>query len=1419
MPLASVLVPSLRRYSVFQPGSRRRSARAARSLTRLASSRRSSQFRAQHLSLPEPLEERIALTVTPLAAEYQINTTVANDQRAVAIGSHPLSTQTVMAWVSVSEDGSGDGVVVQRYDQFGTRVGNPFRANTVTSGNQTAPAVALDSLGNFVVTWQTANQDGSGDGIYARRYAFDGTPLAAEFRVNTTTAGNQQAPAIAMDDDGDFAIAYHSANRDGNGNGVAVRVYRATGTAVGNEILVNQFSTGDQQLPSIAMSAAGVFVVTWQSAGQDGSGTGIYARRFNRDGVAQANEFLVTQVTAGNQVAPSIAMQSDGSFVIAWQGPGIDGDSDGIVARRFSNTGVALANEFQVNQFSTGAQAAPSVSATGAGGFVIAWQSPGQDGNSDAIVVRRYDSAGTADGSELIANTFVAGSQAAPAVASEADGDFLVAWQSPVQETGGGASLGAFARRFSAVNDAPVLKQVSNQAIDLGGTVSFSAVARDQETPLDTITYSLAAGAPAGASIDSSTGVFTWDTASSVDAGRFFVTVEATDSLGLVDRKVVPITLFEPGERTPLDDFVNALDPAYTWSLRSRVDGDGFTKYNLLVTSGTWRTLAEVNKPLWQHWVVLYVPDVILSNKALMLIDGGSNTINPPTSSEIDAYAGPAAIATGTVLIDLFSVPSQPLQFAGESFSRSEDSIIAYSWRKFLETGDTTWPVNLPMTRAAVRTMDAVMDFLGAPVGGNLDIESFIVGGGSKRGWTTWLAAAVDPRISYAVPVVADLLNMQESFVHHYAFYNGTFSAAVNDYVSEGILNVNNFGTEGIDQLLSIVDPLTYRDRLTLPKYMLNASGDEFFVPDSWQFYYDQLEGPKWIRYVPNSGHGISDVNVYLDIFNLYGTIVFGGSIPEYNFTQLEDGTIEVTTAGTVVDAKLWQATNATKRDFRYPVIGNAFTSTQLTDQGGGTFRGNVDTPSQGWRAYFVQLTFANPIGLPLTVTTGVYIKGPPTNQQPLIDPIPEFVISEGAWNYQVVATNPEVAQSLAFSLAPGAPAGLSIHPTSGLLTGNWSDQVPGTYEVTVVVWDNGTPALPDRETFRYIVVNAAPTASLAGPSNGVRGQSLSFTLLASDPSSADQAAGFTFQIDWNGDGSIDQTVMGPSGTVVEHTFGTNGDYNLRVTATDKDLGQSSVVSHAVAITTTNLVFNALTGLTDLYWGGTAGVDAVFLLPSGPTSVNIYAPVLNSSFGASAQLVTGVTGKIVAYGQGGDDVLVAELLNRPVEFYGGDGHDVLVGGPAADRLDGGAGNDILIGGTAVSDLGDTLFGGAGDDLLIGHAGADQLHGGSGSDLLLAGGLVVPDLPTAVFAIQAEWLSGRALADRAANLLGSGSGPRANGDHYLIPGVTAWTDSPSGGPPVIDQVYGDEDDDWLLYDFNDDQAPDADLEDLVTNLSP
>jgi PhoPQ-activated pathogenicity-related protein len=259
------------------------------------------------------------------------------------------------------------------------------------------------------------------------------------------------------------------------------------------------------------------------------------------------------------------------------------------------------------------------------------------------------------------------------------------------------------------------------------------------------------------------------------------------------------------------------------------------------------------------------------------------------------------------------------------------------------------------MTKAAVRAMDTVTAFCATPEGGDAKVDGFVVAGGSKRGWTTWTTAAVDKRVVAIIPIVIDVLNIEPSMLHHYAAY-GFWSEAIGNYTAFNIMDWT--GTPEYHALMKLEEPYQYRQRLTMPKFIINASGDQFFLPDSAQFYFDDLPGVKYLRYVPNADHGLKNTDAYQTLTTCFTAIVNNSHLPQFSWTLEKDGSIRVTTKDKPVAATLWQATNPDARDFRLETLGPKWENTLLTEQRGGVYIGKVPTPAKGWTAFFVELMF-----------------------------------------------------------------------------------------------------------------------------------------------------------------------------------------------------------------------------------------------------------------------------------------------------------------------------------------------------------------------------------------------------------------------------------------------------------------------------
>jgi PhoPQ-activated pathogenicity-related protein len=433
----------------------------------------------------------------------------------------------------------------------------------------------------------------------------------------------------------------------------------------------------------------------------------------------------------------------------------------------------------------------------------------------------------------------------------------------------------------------------------------------------------------------------------------------------------------DQAERTALDEYVAAADPNYSYRLMNRIPGAGQTTFILEMTSQAWLTTNEVDRPIWKHWMVVVKPDQVATSKSLLFIGGGGNGGNPPKGA--DGNLIQIAIATRSVVSELRMVPNQALVFAGESEGRKEDSLIAYTWDKFLRTGDPKWPARLPMTKSAVRAMDTVTGFCGSAEGGNVKVDGFVVAGGSKRGWTTWTTAAVDKRVVAIVPIVIDVLNVIPSMRHHYAAY-GFWAPAIGDYTAMRIMDWDS--TPEYKALMRIEDPYEYRKRYTMPKFIINACGDQFFLPDSSQFYFDELPGAKYLRYVPNADHSLKGSDAYQTLHACYRAVLENHPLPQFSWTLENEGSIRVTAKDKPGEVRLWQATNPEARDFRLDTLGPKWQSSTLNDQGGGIYVAKISQPAKGWTAFFAELTFATGSAEPFKFTTQVRVLPEVTNHK-----------------------------------------------------------------------------------------------------------------------------------------------------------------------------------------------------------------------------------------------------------------------------------------------------------------------------------------------------------------------------------------------------------------------------------------------------
>ncbi|MDH3594830.1 MAG: VCBS repeat-containing protein, partial [Rhodospirillales bacterium] len=388
-----------------------------------------------------------ATCLTPVAAaqaapgdrigpEFQVNTTTIGDQTVPAVAMDS-DGDFVVAWQSNGQDGDGAGIFAQQYNAASEPLGGEFQVNTVTTNDQTQAQVAMDADGDFVVAWTDCYSLYNCE-IFARRYDAAGAPQGGEFQVSTAATGYRRGGPIAMDADGNFVVAWHSCTGDPLIEVVCTSFaqrFDSSGARQGPEL-----AFADSLITNVSMDADGDFVMV--RSGDDGNGDGVIAQLFSATGQALSGEILVNTTTSGNQVRGAVAMAPSGEFVVSWTGS--QTFSWDIFAQRFDASGSAVGAESQVNTFSPGEQHYSVVATNADGGFVVLWSGRGRD-DSRGIFGRRYDASGSALEDELRVNVTVSGVQEWPSAAMDADGDLVVTWHSSGQD---GDANGIFAQRF-----------------------------------------------------------------------------------------------------------------------------------------------------------------------------------------------------------------------------------------------------------------------------------------------------------------------------------------------------------------------------------------------------------------------------------------------------------------------------------------------------------------------------------------------------------------------------------------------------------------------------------------------------------------------------------------------------------------------------------------------------------------------------------------------------------------------------------------------------------------------------------------------------------------------------------------------------------------------------------------------------------
>lgn len=381
----------------------------------------------------------------PAGPEFQVNTYTTGPQGFPEIAVSATG-DFVVAWESAPQDGSDFGVFAQRFAADGSKLGDELQVNTYTTGTQWDPSVAIDGAGNFVVAWHGEVGSTTSFEVFARRFDPTGAPLTEEFQVNTYTTNYQGNTSVAAAETGEFLVVWESEGQDQSDGGIFGQIYDAAGQAVGDEIQINDTTAADQNDVRIAALDDG-FVVTWESFLQDGSQEAAILRFLDADAGPAGGEVVVNTHTASDQEDVAVAVAADGTIAVVWESDAQDGFGEGVFAQVLDVDGTPVGGEFQLNSFTAQDQDNPRVAPDGTGGFVAVWSSEDQlDGVSSDLFGQRFDANGQLVGGEFQINTQATDDQDLPVIAGGPGQRMMVVWRSFGDADGDFA--GVIAQRF-----------------------------------------------------------------------------------------------------------------------------------------------------------------------------------------------------------------------------------------------------------------------------------------------------------------------------------------------------------------------------------------------------------------------------------------------------------------------------------------------------------------------------------------------------------------------------------------------------------------------------------------------------------------------------------------------------------------------------------------------------------------------------------------------------------------------------------------------------------------------------------------------------------------------------------------------------------------------------------------------------------
>jgi hypothetical protein len=386
--------------------------------------------------------------------EFAVNTRTSDGQTDAAVAMD-ANENFVVVWSSYRGDGDSGAIFARRFDANCKSVGDEFQINTTTAGNQTEPAVAMEPNGNFVVVWHGPGEtEEDKEDVFGQRFDANGQTIGGEFLVNTTTFSRQQYPQVAVNEGGGFVVVWENEQLGGEpleAWGICGQLYDSNGSLIGGEFDINLLL--QCRYPDVAMNSSGEFVVAWMQDDIYHTYNLVMSRQYNANGTAKSDPCELNTGVFYSLTRPSIAIDESGRFVVAWDAHPVSASEDDIYARLYAADGTAMGGEFVVNTTMAYGQHNPSVSKNGAGEFVVVWQSDTDaNGLEENALAQRYDSAGSTVGDESVMNTYIVDRQRYADVVMGENGKFVAVWQSDGQDRSGYGVFGEVGPRVGCAD-------------------------------------------------------------------------------------------------------------------------------------------------------------------------------------------------------------------------------------------------------------------------------------------------------------------------------------------------------------------------------------------------------------------------------------------------------------------------------------------------------------------------------------------------------------------------------------------------------------------------------------------------------------------------------------------------------------------------------------------------------------------------------------------------------------------------------------------------------------------------------------------------------------------------------------------------------------------------------------------------------